>query len=242
MVRAQQCSSDCLDSIIYLATRSQPATKIHSLSANPTLLREMLVKECKFRLKQGAPEVLDSILACGDHRELIINTVVTEGFMQLDVDQLRMGRVGAIIARGKDVGPQMDTTEKLKQAEMAKVEARHQRETAQLEYEIVQLQRLTAEEQAKQQEAVQRVTATTDRRSPTTIAQSPKQTFPARVTTPPRAAASADSPSGVAVARAEAIARAAAIRANLVTGIMSPRRRQTPRRLQTKRLVHQCLR
>jgi hypothetical protein len=213
MVRAQQWSSDCLDSIIYLATRSQPTTKIHSLSTDPTLLREMLLKEYKFRLKQGAPEVLDSILECGDRHELIINRAVTEGFMKLDVCQLRMGRVGAIIPRGKDVAPQMDTSEKLKQAEMAKVEARHQRETALLEYEIVQLQRLTAEEHAKQQEAVQQVTVTTNRMSPTTLARSPKQTFPARVSTPPRAAASANSPSAIADARAEAIARAATVRA-----------------------------
>ena len=208
MVRAQQWSSDCLDSIIYLATRSQPATKLHALSTDPALLREMLAKEYKMRRNHGAPEVLDAIMECGDNHDLIINKAVTEGFIKLDMDQLKMGRVGAIIPRGRESTPQLDTTEKLRQAEMAKVEAKHQRETAQLEYEIVQLQRMKAEEQAKQQEAIQRITAATDSRSPTTIA--PKRMTPI---TPPRAAASADSPSLDADARAEAIARAAASRA-----------------------------
>ena len=67
---------------------------------------------------------------------------------------------------------------------------------------------MKAEEQAKQQEAIQRITAATDSRSPTTIA--PKRMTPI---TPPRAAASADSPSAIADARAEAIARAATVRA-----------------------------
>ena len=125
MVRAQQWSSDCLDSIIYLATRSQPATKLHALSTDPALLREMLAKECKMRRNHGAPEVLDAMLECGDNHDLIINKAVTEGFIKLDMDQLKMGRVGAIIPRGRESTPQLDTTEKLRQAEMAKVEAKH---------------------------------------------------------------------------------------------------------------------
>ena len=93
MVRAQQWSSDCLDSIIYLATRSQPATKLHALSTDPALLREMLAKEYKMRRNHGAPDVLDAIMECGDNHDLIINKAVTEGFIKLDMDQLKMGRV-----------------------------------------------------------------------------------------------------------------------------------------------------
>ena len=35
MVRAQQWNSDCLDSIIYLATRSQPSTRIAASAPTP---------------------------------------------------------------------------------------------------------------------------------------------------------------------------------------------------------------
>lgn len=206
-----------MDSIIYLATKSQPATKIHSLSTDPTMLRDMLAKEYKLRRSQGAPEVLDCILECGDNHELIINKALADGFIKLNLDQIKMGRVGAIIPRGRELAPQMDMTEKLRQAEMAKVEARHQRETAQLEYEIVQLQRMKTEEQAKQREAIQRITVATGGRSPT-IALTPEKMAPAAPATPPRAATSADSPAVDTDARAEAIARAAASRAARLGG------------------------
>jgi hypothetical protein len=217
MVRAQQWSSDCLDSIIYLATKSQPATKIHSLSTDPTTLRDMLVREYKFRRSQGAPEVLDCILECGDNQELIINKALADGFIKLNMDQVKMSRVGAIIPRGRELTPQMDIAEKLRQAEMAKVEARHQRETAQLEYEIVQLQRMKTEEQAKQQEAIQRITVATGGRSPT-ITLTPEKMASATLGTPPLAAASANSPSVDTDTRAAAIARASASRAARLSG------------------------
>jgi len=99
-----------LDSIIFLTTRSQPNTKIHSLSTDPTTLRDMLTREYKFRRSQGAPEVVDCIMECGDNHELIINKAVAEGFIKLNIDQFKMGRVGAIIPRGREFVPQTDPT------------------------------------------------------------------------------------------------------------------------------------
>ena len=212
-----------MDSIIYLATRSQPNTKIHSRSTDPTTLRDMLTRECKFRRSQGAPEVVDCIMECGGNHELIINKAVAEGFIKLNMDQLKMARVGALIPRGRELVPQTDPTEKLRQAEMAKVEARHQRETAQLEYEIVQLQRMKTEEQAKQQEAIKRITGATGGRSPT-ITLTPDKALAAPATPP---AKSASSPSVDSAARAEAIASAAASRAARLSG-RPPAAGQTP--------------
>jgi len=163
-------------------------------------------------------------MECGDNHELIINKAVAEGFIKLNMDQLKMARVGALIPRGRElVQPQTDPTEKLRQAEMAKVEARHQRETAQLEYEIVQLQRMKTEEQAKQQEAIKRITGATSGRSPT-IALTPDKALAAPATPPPK---SASSPSVDSAARAEAIASAAASRAARLSG-RPPAAGQTP--------------
>jgi len=216
MVRAQQWNSDCLDSIIYLATRSQPSTKIHCLSTDPSRLRDMLTRECNLRQANGSSEnLLDTILSCGDNQELIINKAVAEGFIKLNAEQLKLGRVGVINPRGRElVQPESDMADKLRMAEMVKAEAKHLREQAQLEYETAQLQRKKAEEQARQSEAMQRiaVAAHKDRGLPPT--------------TPTRGVSGKDAGMDLSppdsVARQAAIARAEATRLARLCGRTPP--------------------
>ena len=144
MVRAQQWSSDTLDAIIFMATRAQPTTKLHCLSIDPIQLREMLSREFSVRKARDCDaDLLDSIIQAGDNQDQLIAKAQSLGFSKFDPENIKMSRVGAINPRGREP---TDMADKLRQAEMAKAEAKNQREAAQLEFEIAQLQRKKAEE------------------------------------------------------------------------------------------------